>query len=146
MVCFITIYWCVSTYSYSLFSFLYGLYVPSNKSNVKSKKSTMCKFVFISNLKTRILKDILKIMSFRIRSVFCLEVLLKINCPSSLYNPINCLSSLFDSKDSIWIQASSQTSAPSKLPMVTSKQLSVFFSSKVGYHCIIRISYVFTCA
>ena len=135
----------MSTYSYSFFSFLYGLYVPSNKLNVKSKKSTMCKFVFISNLKTRILKDVLKIMSFRIRSVFCLEVLLKINFPSSLYNPINCLSSLFDSKDSIWIHASSQTSAPSKLPMVTSKQLSVFFSFKVGYHCIIRISYVFTC-
>ena len=31
--------------------------------------------------------------------------------------------------------------APSKLPMVTSKQFSVFFSQKVRYPCIIRISY-----
>ena len=67
------------------------------------------------------------IMSFRIRSAFCLDVFLKSTSPSSLYKPVDCLSSLFDNKDNIWIPTSSQTSAPSKLPMVTSKQLSVFF-------------------
>ena len=50
--------------------------------------------------------------------------------PSSLYKPVDCLSSLFDNKDNIWMPTSSQISAPSKLPMVTSKQLSVFFFFK----------------
>ena len=37
-------------------------------------------------------------MSFRIRSVFYLDVFLKSTSPSSLYKPVNCLSSLFDNK------------------------------------------------
>ena len=79
-------------------------------------------------------------MSFRIQSVFCLDVFLKSTSPSSLCKPVDCLSSLFDNKDSIWMSTSSQISTPLKLPMVTSKQLSMFFS-KVRYHCIIMIFY-----
>ena len=51
---------------------------------------------------------------------------LKSTSPSSPYKPVDCLSSLFDNKDNIWMPTSSQISAPSKLPMVTSKQLSIF--------------------
>ena len=81
----------------------------------------MCKFVFVSFLK-------IFIMSLRIRSVFCLDVFLKTTSPSSLYNPVDCLSSLFDSNDSIWMLTSLQISTSSEVPMVTSKLLSVFFS------------------
>ena len=87
--------------------------------------STICKFVFISILKPASLK--IFIMSFRIWSVFYLDVFLKSTSPSSLYKLVDCVSSLFDDKDNIWMPTSSQVSAPSKLPMVTSKQLSVFF-------------------
>ena len=80
------------------------------------KKSAICEFVFISILKLAFLKN--SIMSFRIRSVFCLDAFLK-----KTSRPVACLSSLFDSKDSIWIPTSSQISAPSKMPMVMSKQL-----------------------
>ena len=106
-------------------NFLYGLYIPSNKLNVTSKTSTICKFVFISILKPEFLK--ISIMSFRIRSVFCLDVFLKSTSPSSLYKPVDFLSSLFDNEDNIWMPTSSQISARSKLLMGTSKQLSVFF-------------------
>ena len=80
---------------------------------------------FYLDFKTSVLKRFL--LSFRIRSVFCLDIFLKSTNPSSLYKPIDCLSSLFDNKDSIWMPTSSQISAPSKLPMVTSQQLSVAF-------------------
>ena len=82
----------------------------------------MCKFVFISILNSAFLK-----MSFRIRSVFCLDVFVKSTSPSSLYKRVNCLSSLFDNEDNIWMPTSLQILAQSKLHMVTSKQLSVFF-------------------
>ena len=59
-------------YSSWSFGFLYGLYVPYNKLNVKSKKLTICKFVFISILKPPSLK--ISIVAFRIRSVFSLDV------------------------------------------------------------------------
>ena len=107
------------------FGFLYSLYVPSNKSNVTSKKSTMCKFLFISILEPAFLK--ISIMSFRIRCVFCVDVILKSTSPSSLYKPVDCLSNLFDNKGSTWMPTSSQILAPPKLPMVTSKQVFVFF-------------------
>ena len=80
-------------------------------------------------------------MSFRTLSIFWLDIFLKSTSPLSLYKPVDCLSSLFDNEGSIWMRTSSQISAPSKLPMVRSKHFSVFFSSKVRYHCIITISY-----
>ena len=52
---------------------------------------------------------------------------LKSTSPSSLYKPVDCLSSLFDDKDTTGMLTSSKISAPSKLTMVTWKQLSVFF-------------------
>ena len=107
-------------------NFWYGLYFPSNKLNVTSKTLSICKFVFILILKPEFLN--VSIMSFCIRSVFCLDVFLKSTSPSSLYKPVDyCLSSLFDNEDNIWMPTSSQISAPSKLLMGTSKQLSVFF-------------------
>ena len=43
-------------------------------------------------------------MSFCIQSVFCLDIFFKSTSQSSPYNPVDCLSSLFDSKNSIiWI-------------------------------------------
>ena len=116
------------TYSSWSFSFLYGLYVPSNKLNVTSKKSTICKFVLISILKPAFFR--ISIMSFRIQPVFFFDVFLKSTSPSSLYKPVNCLSSLSDNEDSIWMPTSLQISAPSKLLMVTPKLLSVFFFSQ----------------
>ena len=97
------------------------------------------KFKLNSILKSASLK--ISVMFFRIQSVFRIDVFLKIASPSSLYKPVDCLSSLFDNKNSIWMPTSSQILAISKLPMVTSRQLSVFFASKVCYHCITRISY-----
>ena len=46
----------VLKYSSWSFGFLYGLYVPSNKLDVTSKKSTISKFVFILILKPAFLK------------------------------------------------------------------------------------------
>ena len=86
--------------------------------NVPSKKSTICKFVFISILKSAFLK--ISIMCFHIWSDFCLAVFHKSTRPSFLHKPVDCLSSLFDSKGNIWMLTR-------RLPMVKSKQLSVLF-------------------
>ena len=86
--------------------------------NVPSIKSTICKFVFISILKSAFLK--ISIMCFHIWSDFCLAVFHKSTRPSFLHKPVDCLSSLFDSKDNIWMLTR-------RLPMVKSKQLSVLF-------------------
>ena len=66
----------VLTHSSWSFDFLHGLHVPSNKLNATSKKSTICKFVFISILTPAFLK--ISIMFFRIRFAFCLDVFLKV--------------------------------------------------------------------
>ena len=73
--------------------------------------------------------------------LFVLVSFLKSTSLSSLYKPVDFSSSLFDNKDSIWMPTCSQILAPSKLPMVTPKQLSVVFFSKVHYYCTIRIYY-----
>ena len=109
----------VLTYGCWSFRFLYSLYVPSNKSNVTSKKSTICKFVFISILKLAFLK--ISIMSFRIWSALCLDVFLESTSPTSLCKPVDYFSRLFDNKDRAWMPTTSQILAPSKLPMVKSK-------------------------
>ena len=118
------------------FGFLYSLYVPSNKSNVTSKKSTICKFLFISILEPAFLK--ISIMSFRIRCVFCVDVFLKSTSPSSLYKPVDCLSNLFDNKGSTWMPTSSQILTPPNCPWWCRSRFLYFFSSKVCYHCIIK--------
>ena len=86
----------LSEYSSWSSDFFYGLYVLPNNSNFTSKESTMCKFVFISTLKPALLK--ISIRSFRMRSIFCFYVFLKTTSPSSLNNPVDCLSSLSDIK------------------------------------------------
>ena len=80
---------------------------------------------FISILKLASLN--ISLTFFRIWSVFYLDVFLKSTSLSSLYKPADCLSSLFDNKDSIWMSTSLHISAQSKLPMMTYKQLSIFF-------------------
>ena len=119
----------------------YMIWTFHHKLNVTSKKSTICTFTFISISKPVFLK--ISIMSFCIWSAFCLDVFLKSTSPSLLYKPVDCLSSLCDNKDSIWMLTSSHILATSNLPMVSSKQLSVFFSSKVHCYFIIKISYNF---
>ena len=66
-------------------------------------------------------------MPFRIQSIFCLDVFLRRTSPSFLYKSVDCLSSLFDKKENIWMPTSSHILAQLKLPMVMVKQLSVFF-------------------
>ena len=56
-------------------------------------------------------------MFFCIRSVFCLDVFIKSTSQSPIYKPGDCLSNLFDNKDSIWMPARAQILATSKLPM-----------------------------
>ena len=81
---------------------------------------------FYSDFETSALKDFYYVFSYSVCFLF-LDAFLKSNSPSSLYKPADCLSSLFDNKDNIWMPTSSQILAQSKRPMVTSKQLSVFF-------------------
>ena len=52
----------------------------------------------------------ISIMFLCISSVFCLDIFLKSTSPSSLCKPVDCLSSIFDNKDSIWMPAKSQIS------------------------------------
>ena len=81
---------------------------------------------FYFDFETSVLKDFFYVFSHLVCFLF-LDVFLKSNSPSSLYKAVDCLSSLFDNKDNIWMPTSSQILAPSKLPMVTSKQFPVFF-------------------
>ena len=110
------------------FGFLFCFYVPSNKSNAMLKKSTMCKSVFISILKPVLLK--ISIMSFRILSVFCLDVFLKSTCPSSLYNPVYCLSSLFDGKELPWFFAMNYKTTHGSLSLYNKDFLQCFIIGK----------------
>ena len=79
---------------------------------------------FYFDFETSVLKDFYCV--FFVYDVFCLDVFLKSTSPSSLNKPLDSLLSLVDNKDNIWILTSLQISTP-KLPMVTLKQLSVFF-------------------
>ena len=112
----------VLTYKNWSFDFLYGLYVPSNKFNVK--------FVFISLLKPGFSN--ICIMSFHIlfRSISqnCLSIF--------LCNSVDCFSSLFDIEYRLCMPKNSLIPASWKLPMVTSKQLSVFsfFEGSISMH------------
>ena len=63
-------------------------------------------------------------MPFRIQSIFCFDVFLRRTSPSSLHKSVDCLSSLFDKKENIWMPTSSHILAQLKLPMV---MVSVFF-------------------
>ena len=88
----------VLTYSNQSFEFLYGLYVPSNKSNVK--------FVFISVLKPGFLN--IYIMSY----FHILFRSISQNCQSIiLYNSVDCFSSLFDNEYSSCMPENSLISA-----------------------------------
>ena len=80
-------------------------------------------------------------MPFRIQSIFCLDVFLRRTSPSSLYKSVDCLSSLFDKKENIWMPTSSHILAQLKLPMVMVKQLSVFFFFFQGSLLLTKISY-----
>ena len=76
-------------------------------------------------LKPSVLK--MDIISFLQRSVVLPFAFLKITNPSSRYNPLSFLLTLSCSSDSVYNPTSSHISAPSEDPIVTSKQLVVFF-------------------
>ena len=105
---------------------LHDLCVPFNKLYFTSKKSTICNFFFISILKPAFLK--ISIMSFYIQSAFCLDVFLKSSSSLSQYKSVDCLSSLFDNRDSIWMPRSSQISAPSNCPWWRRSSFLYFFA------------------
>ena len=79
-------------------------------------------------IKTSVLKDLYYVSSHSICFLF--------RKTSSLYNPADCLSSLFDSKD---MDAEKLADFGTNLPMVTLKQLHFF--PMVCCHCITKISY-----
>ena len=93
--------------------------------NVTSKKSTCFKFVLISILNLISLKIFM--ISFYVLSVCGPVRFQTITSPSSLYRPVSSLSTWFANKERMYTPTSSHTSAPSQLPMVTSKFLGVFF-------------------
>ena len=66
------------------------------------------------------------IMSFRIRSAFCLDVFLKSTSPSSLCKPLDCFSSLFDNKDT------STSNTSSNHPPQIIKQLPISISNRLS--------------
>ena len=70
------------------------------------------------NFKTSVLKDFYYVFSQSI--CFLLDVILESTRPSSLFKPIDCLSSLLDNKDSIYMLTSWLILAPSKMHMVIS--------------------------
>ena len=115
--------------TYSNWSFgLYSLYFPSLNQMLCPKGQQL---IFISILKPAFLK--VCIISF----LFHLFSVLK-TISLSLYNPADYLSSFFGSKDSIWMPISSQISVPSKLLMVTLRQLPIvsfsFFESLLSLY------------
>ena len=96
----------------------------------------MWKFVFISILKPVFLK--ISIVSFHIWSVFCLDVFLKSTSPSFQYKPVDSLSSLFDNDmdvDKLAVFGTIKTAQG-----YVEASFCFFFSSKVLYHSVIRIS------
>ena len=79
----------------------------------------------MSMLEPSVLK--MDLISFLQRSAVLPFAFLKTINPSSRYYPLSFLLTLFCSSDSIYNPTSSNISAPSKDPMVTSKQHAVFF-------------------
>ena len=103
-------------------------------------KSQRCASFFISILKPAFLK--ISIIYFRIRSVFCFNGVLKTTIPSSLYNPVDCLSNLFDSKIVYGCRQARRFWHHQNChgDVETVFWILYFFSSNVRYHCVTRIS------
>ena len=105
--------------------FFYGLYVPLFKLNVRSKKSTILRLVFTSLAKPLSLNGLIIFFAF---DLFVGHLHFAIWTVRHLYISHNLFYRLVLLKNTrCKYQQVSLTSAPSKLPIVTSKQLSVCF-------------------
>ena len=131
-----------------MFGFLHGLPVPLIRLKLTSRKETSLRFVLISIFKPKLLNILMMIfLSLSVCWSFKLFTTIKL---SSLYNSTSfCLRS-FVRCDNMNIPPSSHSSAPSWLPIVTSKQDSdLFFHvspknnklQKIFNHKSVKISY-----
>ena len=117
--------WCdnLLMYSGSSLGFRYGLYLPFDRSSVRSRKFTHLIFVWAVILRPKLSKMVVN--SFLALSASLPDVVLRAAKPSSRYKPTS-YPKRFSSVFRIKSPTSSQTSAPSKLPMVTSNVVVLF--------------------
>ena len=94
---------------------------------------------FYFDFKTSVLKDFYYVFSYSVCSL--LDIFLRSTGPSSLYIPVDCLSSLFDNKNTVWMPKNSQFWLHQNCPWWGQSSFLYFVSSKACYHCIIRIAY-----